>query len=284
MEQDKQEDTRHFIYLYPNLFTSAGIFAGFYSIVAAMNSSFSAAAIAIFVAAIMDALDGRVARMTNTQTHFGAEYDSLADIVSFGIAPALIVYKWALLTLGQVGWLVAFLFLAGAALRLAKFNSNLGKGSKRYFFGLPVPSAAAFIAGMVWIGHEGQVQSMTLAIFIAIAILYLAVMMVSNVKYRSFKDFDAKDKVGFTTIVVIVLLIAFVSLSPAYVLFIIFGLYALSGPVLLGWCAITGVDREAIEEAKTLEPQHPKNPDDHDEPVKKKYESNDDTHKKSDQS
>ncbi len=240
---NKQEDSKNFgIYLLPNLFTTAAIFSGFYAIVSAMNGSFSSAAIAIFIAALLDSLDGRVARMTNTQSKFGAEYDSLADIVSFGVAPALIIYTWALLPLGQVGWLVAFLFVACNALRLAKFNANLGKGDKRYFYGLPVPAAACLIAGIVWVGHkyEASGSGVGFSILIAIVALYLAAMMVSNVKYRSFKDFDVKGKVGFTSVVFVVLIFACIALDPAHVLFFIFGLYALSGPFVHVWSLAKG--------------------------------------------
>ena len=258
--ENKQEESKNFgIYLLPNLFTTAAIFSGFYAIVAAMNGRFSSAAIAIFIAAILDSLDGRVARMTNTQSKFGAEYDSLADIVSFGVAPALIVYSWALKPLGQVGWLAAFLFVAGNALRLAKFNSNLGKGGKRYFYGLPVPASACLIAGIVWVGNRYEAGGTGLSIIMAIVMLYLSVMMVSNVKYRSFKDFDLKGKVGFTSVVFVVLLYACIALDPAHVLFVIFGLYAISGPIALGWCKARGIDdKKETEELECNESSNKK--------------------------
>jgi CDP-diacylglycerol--serine O-phosphatidyltransferase len=229
--EDKQEDSKNFgIYLLPNLFTTAAIFSGFFAIVAAINHNFSTAAIAIFISAILDSLDGRVARMTNTQSTFGAEYDSLADIVSFGVAPALIIYLMALHDIPQIGWIVSFIFLACNALRLAKFNANLGKGSKRYFFGLPVPAAACFLSAIIWVADKHHVDGVWFAVILGIVSLYVSGMMVSNVKYRSFKDIDFKGKIGFRVVVFIVLIFAGIAIYPAYVLLVAFGLYAISGP------------------------------------------------------
>ncbi|MFT6834879.1 MAG: CDP-diacylglycerol--serine O-phosphatidyltransferase [Francisellaceae bacterium] len=245
MENKSDESRKIGIYLLPNLFTTASIFAGFYAIVAAMNGHFSTASVAIFIAAIMDTLDGRVARLTNTESHFGAEYDSLADIISFGVAPALIVYTWAfkpIVQMEQVGWLIAFIFVAAAALRLAKFNSNMGTGSKRYFSGLPVPAAASFLVALVWVGNINKFHGMTLSVFVGIATLFVAIMMVSNIKFRSFKDYDVKGKVGFTTVVFVVLIFACIAIDPAHVLFFVFGLYAFSGPVVSIWCKVMGID------------------------------------------
>ncbi|WP_395947559.1 CDP-diacylglycerol--serine O-phosphatidyltransferase [Caedibacter taeniospiralis] len=224
------------IYILPNLFTSASLFAGFYSIIAAFNSHFVLASVCIYIAAIMDSLDGRVARLTNTQSAFGAEYDSLADIVSFGVAPALIIYFWAVKHLAQFGWAVAFIYLACVGLRLARFNTQLDDNtpeSKRYFTGIPCPAAAAAIAGFVWfcntLGHSSAEGWITF--FAAVITLYLSAMMVSNIKFRSFKDYDLKGKVVFTQTVLVVFIIAIIFIDPSITLFVVFMTYALSGAV-----------------------------------------------------
>ncbi|MCF6767887.1 CDP-diacylglycerol--serine O-phosphatidyltransferase [Thiotrichales bacterium 19S11-10] len=230
--QDNETNKNKGIYLLPNLFTSAALFSGFYAIVAASQHHFRIAAIAIFVAMIMDALDGRVARMTGTQSAFGAEYDSLSDMVSFGVSPALVVYFWALEPLKQVGWLISFLFVACVALRLARFNTSTSSSDKRYFYGLPCPAAAAAIAGYVWLGQLYGFQGVANSIIVAIMTVYLSLMMVSSIKYRSFKDYDFKSSVPFATVVAIVLIyILFVALDPEHVLFTAFSIYALSGPL-----------------------------------------------------
>lgn len=225
---------RRGIYLLPNLFTTAGLFAGFYSIVSAMTGQFEPAAIAIFVAMITDGIDGRLARLTNTQSDFGKEYDSLADMVAFGLAPSLVMFEWSLSSLGKLGWLAAFVFTAGAALRLARFNTQVGIDSKRYFQGLASPSAAACLAGMVWVGTEyginGQAQTLALAAFILT--FTAGILMVSNIRYRSFKDLDLKGHVPFFKVLLIALIFAIVMVDPPRVLFVVFLLYAISGPVL----------------------------------------------------
>ncbi len=221
------------IYLLPNLFTTAGLFAGFYSVVAAMQGSFEVAVHAIFIAMIMDGLDGRVARLTNTQSAFGIEYDSLSDVVSFGIAPALIVYSWSLYSLGKLGWLAAFLFTATAALRLARFNAQTGSSSdKRYFQGLPSPAGAAIIASMVWFGNEYSLNPESLAIVVAIITTVTGLLMVSNIRYYSFKELDFKGKVPFFVIILMLLLFIAISINPPTVLFTGFGIYGISGLVL----------------------------------------------------
>lgn len=221
------------VYLLPNLFTTGALFAGFYAIIAATNGAFEAAAIAIFVSMILDGLDGRVARMTNTQSEFGAQYDSLSDCISFGVAPALVAYAWALNELGKIGWMVAFVYAACAALRLARFNVQIESADKRYFTGLPSPSAAALVAGMVWLGASVQLDqdSSMVAIIAALVTAFAAVMMVSNVRYNSFKELDVKGRVPFFVILVIVLAIAVISAYPEGVLWAIFLIYALSGPL-----------------------------------------------------
>ena len=219
------------VYLLPNLFTTGALFSGFYAIVAAMNQDFEPAAIAIFVSMIFDGLDGRVARMTNTQSAFGAEYDSLADCISFGAAPALVSYSWALHSLGKVGWMIGFVYMACAALRLARFNVELDVADKRYFTGLPSPSAAALVAGMVWAGHDWGIAGTDVVIPAALLTAYAAVMMVSNVKFNSFKEIDFKGRVPFVAILVVVLAIAVIFSDPSRVLLGVFLLYSLSGPV-----------------------------------------------------
>ena len=217
------------IYLLPNLFTTGCLFAGFYAIVAAMKGHFESAATAIFIAMILDGLDGRVARMTNTQSAFGAEYDSLADMISFGLAPALVVYTWALSGLGKLGWLAAFIYTAGTALRLARFNTQVGRADKRYFQGLASPAAAAVVAGMVWVGQDYQFEGIAVSIFAAIITVGIGLLMVSNIRYRSFKDLDLKGKVPFVAIIAVMLVFVLISLDPPQVLFAGFSVYAVSG-------------------------------------------------------
>jgi CDP-diacylglycerol---serine O-phosphatidyltransferase len=223
------------IYLLPNLFTTAGLFCGFYAIVASMNQQYEAAAIAIFLAMLMDALDGRAARMTNTQTAFGAQYDSLADMASFGLAPALIIYNWSLSTLGKFGWLACFIYVAGAALRLARFNTQVGIEEKKYFQGLASPAAAAILAGLVWVSVEYNIDNHSLSFVIAMLTLCMGLLMVSNFRYYSFKDFNLKGKVPFAALLVFVLLIVTIASEPAIVLFSLFFAYAISGPILTIW-------------------------------------------------
>tara|TARA_R110002110_G_scaffold166602_2_gene367298 strand:- start:54830 stop:55645 length:816 start_codon:yes stop_codon:yes gene_type:complete len=221
------------IYLLPNLFTTSGLFAGFYAIVAAMRGDFGFAALAIFIAMVMDGLDGRVARLTNTQSNFGAEYDSLADIVSFGIAPSLVAYSWGLSSLGKIGWLAAFFYSAATALRLARFNSQQEQlTDKRYFSGLPSPAAAGLIAGMVWVAHEYAVPGHKLCVLAAIVTILTGGLMVSNIRYYSFKDIDLKGKVPFKAVLGVLLLIVFISIDPQQVLLGAFAAYVLSGPVM----------------------------------------------------
>ena len=225
---------RRGIYLLPNLFTTAGLFAGFYAIVQAMNGRFGEAAIAIFVAGLLDGLDGRVARLTRTQSEFGAQYDSLSDMVSFGAAPALVMYEWALKDLGRFGWIAAFVYCAGAALRLARFNVMIGVVDKRFFQGLPSPAAAALVAGFVWLAHDNKIplgdwNLQWVAGFLA---LYGGLTMVSNVPFYSFKDVNFRKSVPFWALLLIVLGFVLVSSDPPIVLFLLFCAYGLSGYVL----------------------------------------------------
>ena len=219
------------IYLLPNLLTTAGLFSGFYAVVMSMNNHFESAAIAIFVAMIFDGLDGRVARMTNTQSDFGAEYDSMADMVSFGMAPALVAYNYGLADLGKIGWLAAFVYVAGAALRLARFNTQVGIADKRFFQGLASPAAAALVAGMVWVGIDYDIDGNDYGVIVALVTGLSGLLMVSNFKYNSFKEVEWHGKVPFVALLVVMLIFIVVATAPSLVLFIVFMLYAIAGPV-----------------------------------------------------
>lgn len=223
------------IYLLPNLITTLGLFSGFYAIVSAMKGHFESAAIAIFIAMLMDMLDGRVARLTNTQSAFGAEYDSLSDIVSFGLAPSLVVYNFGLDPLGKIGWLVAFFYTAATALRLARFNVQMNTMDKRFFLGLPSPAAAGVVAGMVWVADNYGVLGHRLAVVAALITILMGLLMVSNVLFYSFKDIRLKNKVPFMAVLGLLLIIVFIALDPAVVLLVTFAAYALSGPALGLW-------------------------------------------------
>ncbi len=227
------------IYLLPNMLTAAALFSGFYAIVAAMQGRFGPAAIAVFIAMVLDGLDGRVARLTHTESAFGEEFDSLSDMVSFGLAPALIMYEWALsgmANLGWVpaklGWLAAFLYAACAALRLARFNTQLGSADKRYFLGLPSPSAAAIMVGLVWLGDDLGLYGGQLLWVAFLITVGTGVLMVSNILYYSFKQIDLRGRVPFVAIIAVILVLIFASLDPPKILFTGFFLYGLSGPVL----------------------------------------------------
>ncbi|MHB1359274.1 MAG: CDP-diacylglycerol--serine O-phosphatidyltransferase [Rhodocyclaceae bacterium] len=228
---------RRGIYILPNLLTTAGLFSGFFAIVQAMNGKFEIAAVAIFVAMLFDGLDGRVAGLTHTQSAFGAEYDSLSDMVSFGAAPALVVYVWALKDMGKLGWIAAFIYCACAALRLARFNTNIEVVDKRHFQGLPSPAAAALVAGFVWVmidndwtGHEVRWYACALTLFAGIT-------MVTSLPFYSGKDINLRKSVPFIVVAAIALGFALVSTYPPGVLFILFLGYALSGYViaLVNW-------------------------------------------------
>ncbi|QEY57966.1 CDP-diacylglycerol--serine O-phosphatidyltransferase [Pseudomonas sp. C27(2019)] len=223
------------IYLLPNLFTTANLFAGFYSIMCAINANFAVAAATVFVAMVLDGLDGRVARMTNTQSAFGAEYDSLSDMVAFGLAPAILAYQWVLSGLGNVGLMIAFIYVACAALRLARFNTQIGVVDKRWFIGLASPAAAGVVAGVVWALSDNGVGAIDLPVVVvilfAILVALAGMLMVSNIKYYSFKDLDLKGRVPFVAILVAVLAFAVVFSDPPRILLLLFLVYALSGPV-----------------------------------------------------
>jgi CDP-diacylglycerol--serine O-phosphatidyltransferase len=220
------------IYLLPNLLTTAALFSGFYAIVQAMNLRFENAAVGIFVAMIFDGLDGRVARMTHTQSAFGAEYDSLSDMVSFGVAPALVMYEWALKGMGKLGWVAAFVYCVSAALRLARFNTNINVVDKRFFQGLPSPAAAALVAGMVWIAHDNGISASTLNWYAFALTLFAGCTMVSNLPFYSGKQVNLRRSVPFFAVLGLVLVFVVVALDPPSALFLLFLAYGLSGYVL----------------------------------------------------
>jgi CDP-diacylglycerol--serine O-phosphatidyltransferase len=236
----KNRVRRRGIYLLPNLFTRAALFAGLYAIVQAMNNNFEQSAAAIFVAMVLDGLDGRVARMTRTQSAFGAEFDSLSDMVSFGAAPALVMYEWVLRDLGKLGWIAAFVYVAGAALRLARFNTLLEVADKRYFMGLPSPSAAALVAGLVWVVDDLGYDPDALRWAAWAVTLFAGLTMVSNLKYYSFKTINLKKSVPFVAVFLVVLFLALLSYQPPLVLFAAFVAYAVSGFVVSGWILLRG--------------------------------------------
>lgn len=240
MEPDPQSNSkkpRRAIYLLPNLFTTSALFAGFFAIISAVEGRFENAAIAILLAIILDGLDGRIARLTNTQSDFGAEYDSLSDMISFGLAPALVIYEWSLSSLRdygfvQLGWGAAFLYVACAALRLARFNTNIGISDKRFFQGLASPAAAAIIASLVWVANSTDLTGENLVLLALLTTIVSGLLMVSKFTYYSFKDIGSYMRISFLTLLAIVGFFVIVLLDPPKVAFACFVLYALSGP---GW-------------------------------------------------
>ncbi|GEK46527.1 CDP-diacylglycerol--serine O-phosphatidyltransferase [Bisbaumannia pacifica] len=230
--EDGKKVRRRGIYLLPNLFTTSALFSGFFAVVAGINGDFTAAAVAIFIAMLLDGLDGRVARMTNTQSAFGAEYDSLSDMLSFGVAPALVAFTWILQDIGKTGWVVAFLYVACAALRLARFNVQIGSVDKKWFIGLPSPSAAALVAASVWTFHDFDADALGFKLLMLLVVGAAGVLMVSNIRYYSFKEFDFKGPVPFVVLLAIVLAFVVISVQPSVMLLLLFGAYVISGPML----------------------------------------------------
>ena len=228
-------ERRRGIYLLPNLFTTAALFSGFYSVVSGVNGQFEAAAIAIFVSMIFDGLDGRVARLTNTQSKFGEQYDSLADMVSFGVAPAMLMFNWALADLGKFGWACSFIYMACAALRLARFNAMIDTADKNFFTGLASPAAAWVVAGMAWVGHEqgwsGELLPLGLSYVVGTVTAFVGLLMIANIRYNSFKGIDLRGRVPFVVLLIVVLVFALVTVDPARVLLATAVIYAFSGPV-----------------------------------------------------
>lgn len=235
------------IYLLPNLFTLAALFSGFYAIVQAMNQRFELAALAIFAAMVLDGMDGRVARLTNTQSAFGEQFDSLSDMTSFGVAPALVMYEWILSDLGRWGWAAAFVYCAGAALRLARFNANLGVVDKRFFQGLPSPAAAALIAGFVWLAIDNKfhIRDAWMPWVALVLTVYAGLSMVSSAPFYSGKKFHIARSVPFGVMVVAIVLVFVVSSDPPIALFTLFCCYALSGYVYWGYNLMRGTPNPA---------------------------------------
>ncbi|MGQ3890431.1 CDP-diacylglycerol--serine O-phosphatidyltransferase [Legionella sp. CNM-4043-24] len=219
------------IYLLPNLFTTASLFAAFYSIVASFRAQYEVAIVAIFIGMIADSLDGRIARLTNTQSDFGAQYDSMSDMVTFGVAPALLLYCWNLNHLGKLGWLVAFIYTAAVAIRLARFNTQLETADKRYFQGLACPPGAAIVCSLAWLCQQHQLNNVIVSILTAVIAVITAALMVSNVRYYSFKEIDFKGRVPFLYLLLMVVLFVAIAANPSLVLFTGFVIYALSGIV-----------------------------------------------------
>ncbi|HEX6362945.1 MAG TPA: CDP-diacylglycerol--serine O-phosphatidyltransferase [Albitalea sp.] len=244
VEEAPARPRRKGIYILPNLFTLAALFGGFYAVVMAMNGQFEQAAYGIFIAAVLDSLDGRVARMTNTQSAFGEQMDSLSDMVSFGAAPALIMYEWALRGLGKLGWIAAFVYCSGAALRLARFNTNIAVVDKRFFQGLPSPAAAALVIGFIWVMDDAGFKGASAIGWLAWAAfgmtLYAGLTMVTNIPFYSFKDVSFKRTVPFIVIVAIALGIALINVHPPLVLFALFLVYGFSGYAVYVWKRMKG--------------------------------------------
>lgn len=234
------ERRRKGIYILPNLFTAAALFAGFYAIVQGMNGKFETACIFIFIAMVLDGLDGRVARLTRTQSDFGAEFDSLSDMVSFGAAPALIMYEWALKPMGKWGWVAAFVYVAGAALRLARFNTNIGVVDKKYFQGIPSPAAAALVTGMIWVLPDYQIAGGDVRWFAWAITVFAGVTMVSNIRYYSGKDINLRGSVPFWVVPAILVAYLVVTIEPSHVLWGLFLSYAASGYIMAAMDMVGG--------------------------------------------
>jgi len=243
----KHDGMKKGIYVLPNLFTTASLFCGFYAIIASMRGDFSQAAVSIIIAMVLDGLDGRIARMTNTTSKFGSEYDSLSDLVAFGVAPAILAYTWALSPFGRYGWMAAFLFVACGALRLARFNIQIGIIESKVFNGLPIPAAAIVLASTVlffyYVGGEGHFYHMS----ILVSIVALALLMVSNIKYYSFKDLDYFSRKPFITMVLIVFVFTIIVMEPQLMIFTFAVGYGISGPV---WSVCKFAKRKQLKEVK----------------------------------
>lgn len=232
MRQSSHKYQKRGVYLIPNAFTTVALFAAFYSVVAALKGEFKTASIAIFFAMLADMFDGRVARLIRCESEFGAEYDSLADMVSFGVAPALVIYSWSLYSIGKAGWIVAFIYTACTALRLARFNTQANALSKKYFQGLPSPAAAAVIASIVWCGSIYEVIGKEVSIIVAAVTILTAGLMVSNIRYYSFKDIDLKGRVPFIAGLFNVFILIAIALNPPFVLLLLALSYTVSGPLM----------------------------------------------------
>ena len=250
VSEDGKQVRRKGIFLLPNLFTSAALFAGFYAIINAINGDFAAAGLAIFFGQLLDGVDGRVARMTNTQSKFGQEFDSLSDMVTFGVAPAIIVFMWCLSDLGKLGWAVAFIYVASAAIRLARFNAQAESTDNRFFTGLASPPAATLVASSVWLGYDlgFGADNMPFIMVIAMALLTSAVgfLMVMNVRYHSFKGIDFSSRVSVAALFIFLLLLVLIASNPPTVLFLLAASYACSGPVASLWQKVAGQSKAEV--------------------------------------
>lgn len=252
VSQDGQRIRRRGVYLLPNLLTLGALFAGFYAIIAGMNGNFNAAGWAILIASVLDGLDGRVARMTNTQSAFGAQFDSLADMVSFGVAPALIVFSWALSSLGNAGWAASFVFMSCAALRLARFNVQLGTVDKRFFVGLQSPVAAGLVSFVVWVGYKYDVEpGFGIAALTGLLTVFAGLLMISNYRYYSFKEIHFKGTVPYVVFIMAVVLLAVIAQRPHEVLLTMCVVYAVSGPVIALYRIVGDRRRKAASAAAT---------------------------------
>lgn len=249
-----RRDKRSGIYLLPNLLTTASLFAAFYSIVASLKGQYDIAVLAIYLGMIADGLDGRIARLTNTETAFGAEYDSLADMVTSGVAPALLLYSWSLHALGKLGWLVAFIYTVAVALRLARFNTQVDSADKKYFQGLACPSAAAIMSSFVWVSYQNGWSGWVTSVFTALLCLSCAILMVSNIRYYSFKEIDFKGRVPFLYLLLIALFYAAIASNPAVILFIISIVYGLSGP----WQTLLALQRLRLHRKEQMHSRTPR--------------------------
>lgn len=250
------ESAKKGIYLLPNLFTTGALFAGYYSIIAGINGKFEIAAIVVFIAALLDGLDGRVARLTNTESEFGEQYDSLSDLISFGLAPSLLMYNWSLHSLGgihpvmgKIGWLVAFIYAVSGALRLARFNVHIGSIDKNYFEGLPSPAAAALLCSFVWVAVDHGFTGESLQFIVLGLTLVTGLLMVSKFNYYSFKTLPFKETVPFVWILLLVMIFVLLALAPAKVLLVVFSVYAASGIVL----SLLNMKRNRIKKEKDQE-------------------------------
>lgn len=254
ISEDGKEIRRRGVYLLPNLFTLAALFAGFYGVIAGMSGNFDEAGWAILIAGVCDGLDGRIARLTGTQSAFGAEFDSLADVISFGMAPSLLMFTWAFQPLGQLGWAASFMFVSCAALRLARYNVQLGTVNKRFFLGLQSPVAAGIVTGIPWVGfHYGLEITLFVSYFCAFVTIFTGLLMISNYQYFSFKELNFKGTVPYMVFVFTIVLLVVIAQNPHEMLFSMCVIYALSGPV--GWIRkqMKGKKAEKLEEAKDNE-------------------------------
>jgi CDP-diacylglycerol--serine O-phosphatidyltransferase len=244
------------IYLLPNLLTTGAMFSGFYAIVSGIGGHFTAASVAVFVAALLDSMDGRVARLTGTQSDFGVQYDSLSDLVSFGLAPALVMYTWSLSELraygplwGKVGWAAAFIYAACGALRLARFNTQAGVADKRYFQGLASPAAAGLCMAFVWSMQKDGISGADVCFFTPFLIVLAGLLMVSRVRYFSFKAWPNHDRVPFLWVIAALLILVLLAIDPAHVLLVVFALYVFSGPILTLWGRVISTRRRRARRA-----------------------------------